>query len=461
MVKEVKEIYEKVEEFIDTDKEIKLQGWIRNHRKQKDFGFIDFFDGTYFKSVQVVYDNKISNFDDIQKYHVGSSISVVGKVIKSPAKGQLFELSASEIVLEGDCPEDYPIQPKRHTREFLREQAYLRPRTNLFQAVFRVRSVAAFAVHDFFQKNGFVYVNTPLFTSSDCEGAGEMFQVTTQDLEEIAKKGKVDYSKEYFGKKVGLTVSAQFEGETFAQAFRKIYTFGPTFRADPSHTPLHIAEFWQIEPEVAFCDLNGIMDISEDLMKHVIKYTLENAKNEIEFLDSFVEKGLIDKLKTVISNSFKRVTYKECIDILKKADVKWQFTPEYGEDLAKEHERYITEYFNSPVFITYWPQKVKKCFYMKQMDDGTVANADLELPGIGETYGMSQREDDLEKLEKRIEELGMNKEEYIWYLNLRKYGSTEHSGFGIGFERLVMYMTGMDNIRDVIPFPRTPGNCEY
>ena len=317
------------------------------------------------------------------------------------------------------------------------------------------------AIHKFFQDRGYIYANTPIFTSSDCEGAGEMFQVTTQNLEEIAKTGKTNNDNEYFGTPVGLTVSGQFEGEAFAQAFSKIYTFGPTFRADPSHTPLHIAEFWQIEPEVAFCDLEGIMDISEDLMKYVISYTLEKCPDEFAFLDKNVENGLLDKLNTVVNSKFVRATYKECIEILKKADVDFQFKPEYGEDLAKEHERYITEYYNCPVFITYWPAKVKKCFYMKQMDDGTVANADLEMPGIGETYGMSQREDDFDKLGKRIEELGMNKDEYIWYMNLRKYGTTVHSGFGMGFERLLMYMTGMDNIRDVSAFPRTPGNCLY
>ena len=345
--------------------------------------------------------------------------------------------------------------------EFLREQSYLRLRTNTFQAVFRIRSVASMAIHKFFQDRGYIYANTPIFTSSDCEGAGEMFQVTTQDLEKIAKTGKTNNDDEYFGQPVGLTVSGQFEGEAFAQAFSKIYTFGPTFRADPSHTPLHIAEFWQIEPEVAFCDLEGIMDISEDLMKYVISYTLERCPDEFAFLDKNVEEGLLTKLNTVVNSKFVRATYKECIDILKKADTDFQFKPEYGEDLAKEHERYITEYYNCPVFITYWPAKVKKCFYMKQLDDGTVANADLEMPGIGETYGMSQREDDFDKLGKRIEELGMNKDEYIWYMNLRKYGTTMHSGFGMGFERLIMYMTGMDNIRDVSAFPRTPGNCLY
>ena len=453
------DVFRNIEEL--KGKDLTLKGWIRNHRKQKEFGFIYFSDGTCFKQLQLIYDNKLEQFEEIQKYRVGSSIEVLGELIESEGKGQSYELKVKEIKLLGDCPEDYPIQPKPHSMEFLREQSYLRFRTNTFQAVFRIRSVASMAIHKYFQDRDYIYAHAPIFTASDCEGAGEMFQVTTQNLEEIAKKGKVDYSKEYFEKKVGLTVSAQFEGEAFAQAFSKIYTFGPTFRADPSHTPLHTAEFWQIEPEVAFCDLEGIMDISEELMKSVIGYTLEHASDEIDFLDKFVENGLRDKLTKVMNSDFKRVTYKECIDLLKEANCEFQFKPEYGEDLAKEHERYITEHFNCPVFITYWPQKVKKCFYMKQMEDGTVANADLELPGIGETYGMSQREDDLEKLENRIADLGMNAEEYVWYLNLRKYGSTVHSGFGIGFERLIMYMTGMSNIRDVIAFPRTPGNCKY
>ncbi len=442
-------------------KTIKLKGWIKNHRKQKNFGFIYFSDGTAFRQLQLVYDNTLPNFEDIQKFHISSAIEVEGKLIESQGKGQDYEVSVTDIKLHGDCPEDYPIQQKKHSMEFLREQSYLRLRTNTFQAVFRIRSVASMAIHKYFQDRGYIYADTPIFTSSDCEGAGEMFQVTTQDLEKIAKEGKTNNEDEYFGQPVGLTVSGQFEGEAFAQAFSKIYTFGPTFRADPSHTPLHIAEFWQIEPEVAFCDLNGIMDISEELMKYVIKYTLENCPDELAFLDKTKETGLLDKLNKVIESDFVRVTYKECIDILKKAETEFEFKPEYGEDLAKEHERYITEYFKCPVFITYWPEKVKKCFYMKQMEDGTVANADLEMPGIGETYGMSQREDDFDKLERRIEELGMNKEEYTWYMNLRKYGTTVHSGFGMGFERLIMYMTGMDNIRDVSAFPRTPGNCLY
>lgn len=453
------DLYENQEKYVG--KSIRLKGWIRNHRKQKEFGFISFSDGTAFNQLQLVYDNKLENFEEIQKLRIYSSIEVEGSLIKSSGKGQVYELKITNIELHGDCDDDYPIQPKRHSMEFLREQAYLRLRTNIFQAVFRIRSVASMAIHQFFQERGYIYAHTPIFTSSDCEGAGEMFQVTTQNLEEIAKTGKTNNDNEYFGKPVGLTVSGQFEGEAFAQAFSKIYTFGPTFRADPSHTPLHIAEFWQVEPEVAFCDLEGIMDISEEMMKFIISYTLNRCPDEFLFLDKFVESGLIAKLNNVINSKFVRATYKECIDILKRANVKFEFKPEYGEDIAREHEKYITNYFNSPVFITYWPQKVKKCFYMKQMDDGTVANADLEMPGIGETYGMSQREDDFVKLENRIKELGMNAREYDWYLNLRRYGTTVHSGFGMGFERLIMYMTGMNNIRDVIAFPRTPGNCLY
>ena len=463
MIKDVKEIYEKVEEFIDTDKEIKLQGWIRNHRKQKEFGFIDFFDGTYFKSVQVVYDNKIKNFDDIQKFHVGSSISVVGKVIKSPAKGQLFELSASEIILEGDCPEDYPIQPKRHTREFLREQSYLRPRTNLFQAVFKVRSIAAYAIHKYFQERNYVYVHTPLFTANDGEGAGEMFQVTIMDLKNIPlnKEKQVDFSKDFFGKKVGLTVTGQLEAEAFALAYKKVYTFGPTFRAENSNTKVHASEFWMIEPEIAFCDLDGVMDIEEEMLKYVVSYVLKHCSEEMKFLDQFVEKGLITKLEKLVNSKFTRITHEEVIKILKEADVKWEFTPEYGEDIAKEHEKYITEYFDGPVFIKDWPKDIK-AFYMKQNSDGkTVAAVDLEVPGAGELMGGSQREESYDKLVKRMNELNMSDEGLEWYINLRKFGGCQHSGFGMGFERLLIYLTGVDNIRDVIPFPRTPGNCEY
>ena len=443
------------------NKKVSVSGWIRNHRKQKEFGFIDFNDGTYFKNLQIVYDNSLEKFDDIQKLKIGSAITVTGKIIKSEGKGQSIEMKLEEYILEGDCPDDYPIQPKRHTREFLREQAYLRPRTNLFGAVFRVRSIAAYAIHKYFQENGYVYLHSPIITASDCEGAGEMFQVTTLDLEKIAKSGKVDYSKDFFGKPAALTVSGQLQGETYALAYKKIYTFGPTFRAENSNTKTHASEFWMIEPEIAFCDLDMDMDIMEDLLKFVVKYVLDNCKEEMQFFDNFVEKGLINKLNKLITSKFTRIDHEEVISILKKADVKWEFQPEYGEDIAKEHEKYITEYFNGPVFIKNWPKDIK-AFYMKQNDDGkTVAAVDLEVPGAGELMGGSQREESYEKLVNRIHELDMKEEDFDWYLNLRKFGGCTHSGFGMGFERLLIYLTGVDNIRDVIPYPRTPGNCDY
>ena len=454
---DVKDLFRK--DFVN--KEVTVSGWIRNHRKQKEFGFIDFNDGTFFKNLQIVYDNSLSNFDDIQKLKIGSAITVTGKIIKSEGKGQSIEMKLESFILEGDCPEDYPIQPKRHTREFLREQAYLRPRTNLFGAVFRVRSVAAYAIHKYFQDNGYVYFHAPIITASDCEGAGEMFQVTTLDLDRVAKDGKIDYSKDFFGKPAALTVSGQLQGETYALAYKKIYTFGPTFRAENSNTKTHASEFWMIEPEVAFCDLNMDMDIMEGMLKFVVKYVLDNCPEEMEFFDNFVEKGLIDKLNKLINSNFVRIDHEEVISILKKADVKWEFQPEYGEDIAKEHEKYITEYFNGPVFIKNWPKDIK-AFYMKQNDDGkTVAAVDLEVPGAGELMGGSQREEDYDKLVNRIRELGMKEEDFGWYLNLRRFGGCVHSGFGMGFERLLIYLTGVDNIRDVVPYPRTPGNCDY
>ena len=459
MIIDVKKLYEKLDDY--KGKEVVLQGWIRNHRKQKEFGFIDFNDGTFFKSVQIVYDDKLESFDTIQSLHIGSAIEVEGMVVESPAKGQEFEVQMKSYKLLGDCPEDYPIQPKRHSREFLREQAYLRPRTNLFNAVFRVRSVAAYAIHKYFQENGYVYFHAPLITASDCEGAGEMFQVTTLDLDRVAKLGKVDYSKDFFGRQAALTVSGQLQAETFALAYKKTYTFGPTFRAENSNTKTHANEFWMIEPEIAFCDLNGDMDIMEEMLKYVVKYVLDNCKEEMQFFDSFVEKGLIEKLTKLISSEFVRVTHEEVISILKKADVKWEFEPEYGEDIAKEHEKYITEYFGGPVFIKDWPKNIK-AFYMKQNPDGkTVAAVDLEVPGAGELMGGSQREEDYDKLVSRMDELKMDKDSLEWYLNLRKFGGCYHSGFGMGFERLLIYLTGVENIRDVIPYPRTPGNCEF
>ena len=456
---DVKELYEKVEECLEST--VTLQGWIKNHRKQKEFGFIDFSDGTYFKHVQLVYDKELENFEEITKFHIGSAIEATGKVVKSEGAGQDFEVKIESIKLLGDCPEDYPMQPKRHTREFMREQGYLRPRVNLFQAVFRVRSVAAMAIHTYFQERNFVYFHAPIITASDCEGAGEMFQVTTLDLNRIASSKIVDYSKDFFGKQAALTVSGQLQAETFALAYKKTYTFGPTFRAENSNTKTHASEFWMIEPEMAFCDLDGDMKVMEEMLKYVVKYVLDKCPEEMKFLDNFVEKGLIEKLTKLVNSNFARITHHDLIEVLQKADVKWEFEPKQGEDIAKEHEKYITEYFDGPVFVTDWPKDIK-AFYMKQNEDGkTVAAVDLEVPGAGELMGGSQREESYEKLVKRMEELGMEKESLEWYLNLRKYGGCVHSGFGMGFERLLIYITGVDNIRDVIPFPRTPGNCEF
>ncbi len=455
---DIKEIYEKKESLIG--KEIEVSGWIRNHRKQKEFGFIDFSDGTCFKHLQVVYDNTNDNFLDIQKYHIGSAIKVKGILVKSEGKEQDIEVKAKDVVLLGDCDEDYPMQPKRHTMEFLREQAYLRPRTNIFQAVFRIRSVAASSIHSYFQDRNYVYFNAPLITASDCEGAGEMFKVTTLDLEKI-KDGKVDYSKDFFGKPTSLTVSGQLQAETWMSAFKKVYTFGPTFRAENSNTKTHANEFWMIEPEIAFCDLEQNMDIMEDMLKYIVKTVLEKCSDEIEFLNKFVDKTLKEKLTKLVNSKFTRITHEEVITILKNSKVDFEFTPEYGEDIAKEHEKYITEYFNGPVFITNWPKDIK-AFYMKQNEDGkTVAAVDLEVPGAGELMGGSQREENYEKLLNRMKELNMNTKELEWYLNLRRYGTCIHSGFGMGFERLLIYLTGVENIRDVIPYPRTPGNCEF
>jgi len=456
---DLKDIYKDYKSYLNKD--IEIQGWIKNHRKQKEFGFIDFNDGTYFKNMQVVYDNALSNFEEITKMHIGSAVTVKGTIIESLGK-QDFELKASDVILEGDCPDDYPLQAKgRPTREFLREIAYLRPRTNLFSAVFRVRSVAANAIHKYFQDRGYVYFHAPLITASDCEGAGEMFQVTTLDLERVAKDGKVDYSKDFFNKPAALTVSGQLQAETFAMAYKKTYTFGPTFRAENSNTKTHANEFWMIEPEIAFCDLEKDMDIMEDMLKYVVNFVLENCPEEMKFFDSFVEKGLIEKLTKLVNSNFTRIDHKDVITILKEAKVDWEFKPEYGEDIAKEHEKYITEYFNGPVFIKNWPKDIK-AFYMKQNEDGeTVAAVDLEVPGAGELMGGSQREESYDKLVNRMKELNMEVEGLDWYLNLRKFGGCVHSGFGMGFERLLIYLTGVENIRDVIPFPRTPGNCDY
>ncbi len=458
---DVKDLIKDVKKYMD--KEVTLQGWIRNHRKQKEFGFIDFSDGTCFEHVQLVYDDKNKDFEEIQKYRVGCALTVKGKVIKSEGKGQEFEVKVSEIKLEGDCPEDYPMQPKRHSDEFLREQAYLRARTNKYQAVFRVRSVAAMAIHEYFQSNNYVYVHTPLLTTADCEGSNQMFKVTTLDMNNLekGKDGKVDMSKDLFGKEAYITGSGQLHGETYALSYKKIYTFGPTFRTEKSNTKTHANEFWMIEPEISFCDLNGVMDIEEDMLKFIVKYVLDRCMTEIEFFDKWVEPGLKEKLTKLLDSKFTRITHKEVIDILKKADVKWEFEPEYGEDIAKEHEKYITEYFNGPVFITDWPKDIK-AWYMKENPDGkTVAAVDLEVPGSGELIGGSQREDDYDKVMKRAKEMGVDTDVVDWYINLRKFGGCYHSGFGMGFERLIMYLTGVENIRDVIPYPRTPGNCNY
>ncbi len=456
-----KELYEKAKENLN--KKVTLQGWVRNHRKQKEFGFIDFSDGTCFKHIQIVYDNKLKEFDEIQKIRVGSSILVEGKVVESPKEEQPFEIQAKKVELLGDCPEDYPIQPKKHSREFLREQAYLRPRTNLFQAVFRIRSVASFAIHDYFQKNGYLYVHTPLITTADCEGSDQMFKVTTLDLNHLEKdeEGKVDLSKDLFGKGSYITGSGQLHGETFALAFDKIYTFGPTFRTENSNTKTHANEFWMIEPEIAFCDLEGLMDIEEDMLKYIVQFTLDTCPDEIEFCDKFVENGLKDRLEKLVKSNFTRITHKEVIDILKKAKIKWEFEPNYEEDIAKEHEKYITDYFGGPVFITNWPKDIKAWYMKINPDNKTVAAVDLEVPGAGELMGGSQREELYDVLVERAKKLGVDTEAVSWYLNLRKYGGCVHSGFGMGFERLIMYLTGIENIRDVIPYPRTPGNCDY
>ena len=453
---DVVDLFKKKEEIIGNT--VTVEGWIRNHRKQKEFGFIDFSDGTCQEHLQIVYDKELYNFDDIAKLLVGCALRVSGIVTKSEGK-QDIELKATIIEVLGDCPAEYPIQPKRHTREFLREVAYLRPRTNLFQAVFRIRSVAAQAIHEYFQTNNYVYVHTPLLTTADCEGSNQMFKVTTLDMDKI--KGKIDWSKDLFNKMAYITGSGQLHGETFALAFKKIYTFGPTFRTENSNTKTHANEFWMIEPEIAFCDLNGLMDIEEEMLKFIVNYVLDKCSDEINFCDQFVEKGLREKLEKLVKSDFVRITHHDVIDILKKADVKWEFEPSYEDDIAKEHERYITEYFNGPVFITNWPKDIK-AWYMKLNPDGkTVAAVDLEVPLAGELMGGSQREDDYDTILKLAKKHGVDTDVVDWYINLRKYGGCYHSGFGMGFERLVMYLTGVDNIRDVVPYPRTPGNCEY
>jgi len=458
---DIKELYERAEELVD--KEVQVEGWIRNHRKQKEFGFIDFSDGTCFKHLQIVYTNELKDFDTIQKFHIGSAIRTKGIFVRSEGAGQDYELKAKEITLLGDCPEDYPMQPKRHSDEFLREQAYLRARTNKYQAVFRVRSVAAFAIHEYFQSHNYVYVHTPLITTADCEGSNQMFKISTLDFNNMPKDkdGNVDMTKDLFGKLSFVTGTGQLHGEAYALSFKKIYTFGPTFRTEKSNTKTHANEFWMIEPEIAFCDLNGLMDIEEDMLKFIVKYVLDKCPDEIAFFDKWVQPGLKDKLTKLINSKFTRISHHDVIDILNKADVKWEFKPDYDEDIAKEHEKYITEYFNGPVFITDWPKDIK-AWYMKENDDNrTVAAVDLEVPGAGELIGGSQREDDYDKIVKRAKNMGVDLNVVDWFVNLRKYGGCYHSGFGMGFERLIIYLTGVENIRDVIPFPRTPGNCEF
>ena len=458
----VKELYTSKE--IKSGQEVEVKGWVRTTRDSKSFGFMELNDGTCFKGVQVVLEaDKLKNYADVVKLNVGSTVYVVGEFILTPENKQPFEIKAKSVEIFQATDETYPIQKKRASVEFLREIAYLRPRTNLFNAVFRVRSVAAMGVHEYFQKNGYVYVNTPLITTADCEGSDQMFKVTTLNFNDLpkTKDGKVDMSKDLFGKQAFITGSGQLHGEALALAFNKIYTFGPTFRTENSNTKTHANEFWMIEPEIAFCDLEGVMDIEEDMLKFVVKYVLDNCPFEMEFFDKFVQNGLIEKLNKLLTSEFVRIDHKEVIDILKKADVKWEFEPEYGGDIAKEHEKYITEYFGGPVFIKNWPKDIK-AYYMKLNPDGeTVAAVDLEVPGAGELMGGSQREENYEKILKRCDEMGVDKESIDWFLNLRKFGSCIHSGFGMGFERLIMYLTGVDNIRDVILFPRTPNNCDY
>ena len=458
---EIRELYKNQEAYLD--KEITVGGWVRSIRDSKAFGFIVINDGTFFTPLQVVYHDDMENFEEISKLNVGAAVVVTGTLVATPQAKQPFEIQAKTVTVEGASAPDYPLQKKRHSFEYLRTIAHLRPRTNTFQAVFRVRSLTAYALHKFFQERGFVYVHTPIITGSDCEGAGEMFRVTTMDMENVPKteNGAVDYTQDFFGKETSLTVSGQLNAETYAQAFGNVYTFGPTFRAENSNTTRHAAEFWMLEPEMAFADLEDDMDLAEDMLKYVINYVMENAPEEMKFFNSFVDKGLINRLTNVATSEFARITYTDAIEILKKHNDKFEFKVSWGIDLQTEHERYLTEeVYKRPVFVTDYPKDIK-AFYMKQNPDGkTVAAVDCLVPGIGEIIGGSQREDDYEKLATRMEELGMKTEDYGFYMDLRKYGSTRHAGFGLGFERCIMYLTGMGNIRDVIPFPRTVNNCE-
>ena len=457
----VRDLFRKQEEYVDQT--VTIGGWVRSIRNSKNFGFIVVNDGTFFEPVQVVYSNVLENFDDVEKLNVGAAIIVTGKLVATPGTKQPFEIQAEKIEIEGVSTPDYPLQKKKHSFEYLRTISHLRPRTNTFEAVFRVRSLIAYAIHKFFQERDFVYVHTPLITGSDCEGAGEMFQVTTLDPKNIplTEDGSVDYSQDFFGKETNLTVSGQLNGETYAQAFRNIYTFGPTFRAENSNTTRHAAEFWMIEPEMAFADLDDNMAVAEGMLKYVIRYVLENAPSEMNFFNQFVDKGLLDRLNNVLNSEFGHVTYTEAVKLLEEHNDEFDYKVFWGCDLQTEHERYLTEkIFKRPVFVTDYPKEIK-AFYMKLNPDGkTVAAVDCLVPGIGEIIGGSQREDDYEKLLARMNELGLKPEDYGFYLDLRKYGSVRHSGFGLGFERCVMYLTGMGNIRDVVPFPRTVNNCE-
>lgn len=457
----IKEVFSKQQSC--QNQKVILCGWVRTNRAQAQFGFLNINDGSCLDNLQVVYDEKIENFEEVSKYRVGVSVCVEGVVVLTPEMKQPLEVHATTVKMLGDCPETYPIQPKRHTREFLREVAHLRPRTNLFSAVFRVRSVAAYAIHTYFQERGYVYVHTPLITCADCEGSDQMFKITTLKMDQLpfTENGNVDYTKDLFGKQAFITGSGQLQGETFAMAFGDIYTFGPTFRTENSNTKTHANEFWMIEPEMAFCDLEGLMDIEEEMLKFVVQYVFDHCKEEIEFFDKFVEKGLKQRIVSLLNSQFVRISHHDVVDILKQASVKWEFEPDYDEDISKEHERYITEYFKGPVFITDWPKDIK-AYYMKLNEDGkTVAAVDLVVPGAGELMGGSQREENLDRLLSRMEQMHVDQEGIDWYLDTRRYGGCVHSGFGMGFERLIMYLTGIENIRDVIPFPRTPKNCEF
>ena len=458
---QIRDLYRNKEDYYD--KKVTVGGWVRSVRDSKTFGFIVMNDGTFFEPLQIVYGDRLYNFAEINKINVGAAIIVTGTLVATPQAKQPFEIQADEVVIEGASTPDYPLQKKRHTLEYLRTITHLRARTNTFQAVFRVRSLAAYAIHKFFQERGFVYVHTPLITGSDCEGAGEMFRVTTLDMNEVPRteEGAVDFSQDFFGKETNLTVSGQLNGETYAMAFKNIYTFGPTFRAENSNTTRHAAEFWMIEPEMAFADLKDDMVLAEGMIKYIIRYVMENAPEEMAFFNQFVDKGLIDRLEHVVNSDFGHVTYTDAIKILEKHNDEFEYKVFWGCDLQTEHERYLTEKeFKRPVFVTDYPKEIK-AFYMKLNEDGkTVAAMDCLVPGIGEIIGGSQREDDYDKLLERMEELGLKKEDYDFYLDLRKYGSARHAGFGLGFERCVMYLTGMANIRDVIPFPRTVNNCD-